>query len=118
MPFNVSFGPVERRVQAFIGPKFVELRNYRTHGQLVLLKSWLLILKYTWFSNGYDVTVLALLSHRHDRHMGRCSVIAWWGKQILFDCFDKYNNVLNKPTNMCSIVHYVKNYSYHQHNPP
>ena len=35
---------------------------------------------YTQFSNGYDVTVLALLSRRHVRHMAWCSNIAWWGK--------------------------------------
>ena len=48
------------------------------------------------FPIGNDVTVLALLSRRHVRHMARCSIIAWWGKSNLIWFSDKYNHVLNK----------------------
>ncbi len=65
--------------------------------QLVLFKPWLYITPYagradgiakpalTRFSNGYDVTVLALLSRRYVHHMARCSIIAWQENQFLFD---------------------------------
>ncbi len=34
------------------------------------------VTSYTRFSNGYDVTMLALLSHWHVQHMAQCSIIA------------------------------------------
>ncbi len=41
----------------------------------------------------YDVIVLALLSHRHIRHVARCLIIARWGKSIIIWFFDKYNHL-------------------------
>ena len=37
------------------------------------------VTSYTRFSNGHDVTLLALLSIRH---MARCLIIVWWAKSL------------------------------------
>ncbi len=66
------------------------------------------VTSYTRFSNGYDVTALALLSRWHVRDMARCSIIVWLGKSIFH--FDFLIDMFwIKPTKMCSIITSVHN---------
>ena len=54
-------------------------------------------------------TSLALLSHRHVRHMVRCSISHGGENQILFNFLINTTMFRIKPMNMCSIITYVHN---------
>ena len=68
------------------------------------------VTSYTRFSTRYDITVLALLSHRHVWHMAGCLIIAWWGKSIFYLIFLINTTMLwIKPMRMCLIIACVYN---------